>query len=69
MLVVLAVDDFLASLIYGLCLLIGEQTQLVVGTGGSHFGNSKTLDEHGVFIEVEFADSEILDATECLDSV
>ena len=50
----LAVEDFAAGPGDSLELLVGEQSQLVVGDGGTQFRVCQTVDELGIIVEMEF---------------
>ena len=67
--VVLAVHDLAAGLCDRIELLVGEQPQLVIGFRSSQLGNGESLDEEGILVQMEFADSKVLDTPQGLDTV
>ena len=66
---VLTGKDILTSRLYGVELLVGEQTQLMVGFSSRPFRIGKTINEQRILVQSETADGEILYATQGLDSI
>ena len=65
----LARDDFVASLLDGLGDLVIDEVESAVGDGASLLGHGESLDEGGEVVELDAGDVVVVDTTEGLDTI